>query len=155
MGTFSKALGSAGGYVACSRTVRDYLLNACGGFIFSTAPSPATVGAMDAAWDLVPKLSHERTMLQETAVWLRSELAGLGYDTGGSRSQIVPVIVGGADHALALSAFMMEREIYAPCIRPQAVPPRTSRLRLSLNTGHTRPDLERLLEALAHWKQRS
>ena len=155
MGTFSKALGSAGGYVACSRLVRDYVLNACGGFIFSTAPSPAQVGAADAGWDLVPELAAQREALQKNAAWLRGELTGLGYDTGVSSTQIIPLILGEVDLALAAHTCLMDQGIATAWIRPPAVPPHTSRLRISLNVGHTRSDLERLLDALSYWKRQS
>jgi 8-amino-7-oxononanoate synthase len=56
MGTLSKALGVSGGYIACSRLVRDYLVNKAGGFVFSTAPSPLVLGAALRAWEMLPHM---------------------------------------------------------------------------------------------------
>ena len=79
----------------------DYLVNACSGFIYTTALPPAVLGAMDAALDLLPRLDAERSRLADSAQTLRAALAGLGVDTGGSSTQIVPAIVGDEARALA------------------------------------------------------
>lgn len=148
MGTFSKALGGFGAYVAGSARLRDYLVNACGGFIFTTAPPPTVVGAIDAALDLVPTLDAERAHLALLADRLRAGLAELGIDSAGSTTQIVPAIIGAEDDALALSRALAERGMMAAAIRPPTVPPGTSRLRLALRATHSTDDIDQLLAAL-------
>jgi len=148
MGTFSKAMGCFGAYVAGSRLLIDYLVNACGGFIFSTAPPPAMLGAIDAALDLVPSMEEERQRLADHAAYLRGRLAEHGIDTGASSTQIIPVIVGEAEQALALSAALAADGLLASAIRPPTVPQGTSRLRVALRASHTREDVDRLLDAL-------
>ena len=103
MGTFSKALGGFGAYVAGSRALCDYLVNACSGFIYTTALPPAVLGAMDAALDLVPTLDAERARLAAAGDNLRAALRGMGLDTGASSTQIVPAIVGDEARALELA----------------------------------------------------
>ncbi|MBC2670376.1 aminotransferase class I/II-fold pyridoxal phosphate-dependent enzyme [Novosphingobium piscinae] len=149
MGTFSKAFGSFGAYVACSELLRDYLVNACSGFIFSTAPPPPVLGAIDAALDLVPAMTAERAHLAALADRLRTGLAARGYDTAGSSTQIVPAIVGAEAATLALSARLAEAGLLAAAIRPPTVPAGTSRLRLALRATHSADDVDALLEALA------
>lgn len=148
MGTFSKAMGGFGAYIAGSRLLCDYLVNTCGGFIFSTAPPPTVLGAIDAALDLVPGMDEDRARLAGMAERLRHGLAEAGYDTGASATQIVPAIVGAAEDALALSAKLADAGILAAAIRPPTVPPGTSRLRLALRSTQNDDDIARLLDAI-------
>jgi 8-amino-7-oxononanoate synthase len=152
MGTFSKALGGFGGYVAGSKVLCDYLVNACSGFIYTTAPPPSVLGAIDAALDLVPAMDAERAALAAASDRLRATLQALSLPTGDSTTQIVPAIVGQADAALALSAELEAAGFLAPAIRPPTVAMGTSRIRFALSAAHSQGDLDRLIahfEALA------
>ncbi len=149
MGTFSKALGGFGAYVAGSRALCDWLVNRASGFIHTTALPPPVLGAIDAALELVPAMDAERARLHAAAARLRSALAALGIDHGASTTQIVPAIVGPEQAALELSARLRAQGILAVPIRPPTVPPGTSRLRLTLSAATTEPDLDRLVAALA------
>lgn len=149
MGTFSKALGGFGAYVAGSRALVDWLTNAASGFVFSTALPPGVLGAIDAALDLVPEMDAERAHLAALADRLRSGLARLGIDHGASASQIVPAVIGGEAEALTLAAALEARGFLAAAIRPPTVPPGTSRLRIALRAAHSDADIDALLEAIA------
>ena len=148
MGTFSKAMGGFGAYVAGSQTLIDFLVNACGGFIFSTAPPPAMLGAIDAALDLVPGMDAERGTLVMHGEHLRARLGDAGIDTADSSTQIVPAIVGEATAALALADALAAGGLLAVAIRPPTVPPGTSRLRLALRATHDTADIDRLADAI-------
>ncbi len=152
MGTFSKALGGFGAYVAGSRTLCEFLVNACSGLIYTTAPPPPVLGAMDAALDLLPQMDAERAHLQALADRLRRGLQRLGVDTLASTTQIVPAVVGGELEAEELSRRLEEGGVLAVAIRPPTVPEGQSRLRLALTAGHTAVDVDRVLELMAaHW----
>lgn len=148
MGTFSKALGGFGAYVAGSRVLIDYLVNAASGFVFTTAPPPAVLGAIDAALDLVPGMDAERAHLAAMGDRLRSGLAALGLDHGASSTQIVPAVIGAEEQALALSAKLEAAGFLASAIRPPTVPPGTSRLRIALRSSHSKADIDALLTAI-------
>ena len=148
MGTFSKAFGGFGAYVAGSQALRDWLVNAASGFIFSTAPPPAILGAIDAALDLVPGMEAERAHLAALGERLRAGLAAQGYDTGCSSTQIVPAIIGAEEEALATSARLAEAGMLAAAIRPPTVGKGTSRLRLALRASHSEADIDGLLGAI-------
>ena len=153
MGTFSKALGSFGAYVAGSRLLIDWLVNACSGFVYTTALPPNVLGAVDAALDLLPELDPARAHLAGQAERLRAALAELGIATAGS-TQIVPALVGDPARALALAAALERHGILAVAIRPPTVPPGTSRLRLALSAAHTEADLSHLIDAIAGaWRE--
>lgn len=148
MGTFSKAMGSFGAYVAGSQLLIDYLVNSCGGFIFSTAPPPAMLGAIDAALDLVPGMDAERARLAAHGRHLRARLHMAGIDTANSSTQIVPAIIGDAEQTIALAAELAANGLLAAAIRPPTVPPGTSRLRLALRATHDIDDIDRLADML-------
>lgn len=148
MGTFSKALGGFGAYVAGSRVLIDYLVNSASGFIFTTAPPPAVLGAIDAALDLVPGMDAERAHLAALGNRLRTGLARLGIDYGASSTQIVPAVIGPEDAALALSARLEAAGFLVSAIRPPTVPPGTSRLRIALHASHAEADVDALLAAI-------
>jgi 8-amino-7-oxononanoate synthase len=150
IGTFSKALGSFGAYVACSEGIRDYLVNRCSGFIYSTALPPPVLGAIDAALDLVPGLEGARAHVAGLAARFREEARALGYDTAASSTQIVPVLAGTAEATLELSARLREAGFWATAIRPPTVPQGSARVRLAFTAAHTEADIDGLCVALAH-----
>ncbi|MEG6509213.1 8-amino-7-oxononanoate synthase [Methyloligella sp. 2.7D] len=149
IGTFSKALGGFGAYIACSETVKDYLINRCGGLIYSTALPPSVLGAMDAALDLIPQLSAERAHVANLANRFREGAKMLKLETGASASQIVPVIVGTAEAANNLSRSLKANGYWVTAIRPPTVPAGTARLRFAFNAAHTEADIDGLLSVLA------
>jgi len=148
IGTFSKALGSCGAYVACSATVRDYLVNRCSGLIYSTALAPPVLGAIDAALDLLSGMDQERALVASLAARFREGAQARGHDTGASTTQIVPVIAGSADAALGLSGKLRDAGFWATAIRPPTVPQGTARVRFAFTAAHDEADIDRLLDVL-------
>lgn len=149
VGTLGKALGSYGAFVVCDRAMARYLINAARTFIFSTAPSPPSVAAALAALELLEERPYRVTKLQANAAALRSELELLGFDVGGSRTHIVPLIVGDAEPAVQLCEAALQRGVFAQAIRPPTVPPQTSRLRLSTMASHSQAELREAARTLA------
>ena len=141
IGTLGKALGSYGAYAACSQTMARWLVNRARSLIFSTAPPPPAVAAALAALDVIAEEPERRRRLHENAELLRGELAREGFDTAGSSTQIVPLVVGEAETALAMCECALARGVFAQAIRPPTVPPGTSRLRLAVMATHTRDEL--------------
>jgi 8-amino-7-oxononanoate synthase len=148
VGTLSKALGSTGGFVTGSRTLIEWLIHRARSYVFSTATPAAAAAAALAALDIVDHEPQRRGQLLANAQSLRATLAGQGWDIGPSASQIIPLVVGAAERALALSAELAERGLLVPAIRPPTVPEGQSRLRISLTYGHTAVMIAELTGAL-------
>lgn len=155
MGTFSKALGGFGAYVAGSNILRDYLINRCGGFIYSTALPPAMLGAIDAALDLVPSMDKEREILRDMAQRLRDLLNAEGLDTGFSTTQIVPVLIGDDAAAVTLGQSLEDAGFLGAAIRPPTVRPGSSRMRFALSAAHRMEDVESLAAAVVRASRQS
>ncbi len=147
MGTFSKALGSFGAYIAGSRKMIEYLINTCRGFIYSTALPPSVIAANLTALKLLKTEPFRRKILLENAAYFRSELASRGFEVRGS-SQIVPLIVNDTDKVVAMSEYLREKGYWVLPIRPPTVPVGESRLRFSLSYCHDRPNLKNLIEQI-------
>ena len=146
MGTFSKALGSLGGYIAGSRTLINYLINTSRNLIYTTGLPPAVLAVNHAAIDLVESASSLRDALWERTHFFKKELDRLGFDTLETETPIIPLIVGEAAKTVHFSSLLFERGIHAHGIRPPTVPEGLSRLRISIIATHTWNDLHRGLE---------
>ncbi|MBU0683955.1 MAG: 8-amino-7-oxononanoate synthase [Candidatus Omnitrophota bacterium] len=152
MGTFSKALGGFGAYAAMSRELRDYMINVCRSFIYSTALPPVIVMANLKALDLVVKETKRRQVLLENSTFLREKLLENGFKTKGE-TQIVPVIMGENKKALLLSDRLKESGFWVIAVRPPTVPAGEARLRLSLTFNHTKDMLENFIKELCGHKK--
>lgn len=148
MGTFSKALGSYGAYVACSTEIKDYLINKCKGLIYSTALPPPVLGAIEAAIDLLPTLEKERQILLSQSESLREFFRAERMNHGASRSHIIPWIIGDAEQALKISAMLETEGIIGIAIRPPSVPVGQSRIRFCISAKHGNGEIEQLKTAL-------
>ncbi|MBD3881727.1 8-amino-7-oxononanoate synthase [Phormidium tenue FACHB-886] len=153
VGTFGKAFGAFGAFVTCSAKLRDYLINCCPGFIYTTALPPAVIGAIEAALSLMPTLAADRAHLAHLAEKLRSRLHRLSYETGKSTSQIVPLVLGDEAKTLQLSQWLEAQGILAITIRPPTVAPGTSRIRFALSSQHQLAHLDLLTKAIEAWHE--
>jgi 8-amino-7-oxononanoate synthase len=152
MGTFGKALGSFGAYVAVSAELRDLLINRARSFIFSTSLPPAVLAASLAAVELVqtPEGDGLREKLSANTRFFRNSLAEAGFRIPDGSTQIVPIVIGSAATTMQFSEALLADGIFAQGIRPPTVPAGTSRLRFTLMATHTHPDLAGAVERICH-----
>ena len=149
MGTLSKAIGGLGGYIAGSRALIALLINRARGFIFTTGLPPATLAAATAALNIMrssPELWHR---LLSHAKRLKTALVELGFDLLPSETQILPVVLGSPQRAVQVAETLLSAGVFAPAIRPPAVPSGTSRLRVTVMASHTDVDIEQAIDAFA------
>ncbi len=141
VGTLSKTLGSLGGFVAASGAICDLLINRARPYIFTTASTPADTAAARAALRLLRCPEGEALVAR-----LRGHVERV---RAGHPSPVVPVVLGDEQAALHAAAFMAERGLLVPAIRPPTVAVGTSRLRVALSAAHTDDEITLLVDALA------
>ncbi len=145
MGTLSKALASQGGYVAGSDELIECLVNDARSFVFSTGLAPPAAAAASEALHIA-RHSDVRERLWQNVAHLRDGLESMGFDVLGD-SQILPVLVGDRDDAVALADGLRIRDVVAPAIRPPTVPEGTNRIRVAPLATHDQDDIVTCLEA--------
>jgi 8-amino-7-oxononanoate synthase len=155
LGTLSKALGAAGGFVAGPAPLIDLLVNTARTFIFDSALPPAIAFAARVGIMLARTAGDRRARLFAKAALLCAGLRELGFPAPESAGDtvvegpVVPIIVGDERRALELMERCAQRGINAPAIRPPTVPVGTSRLRISVRADHTDEQIRLLLEQVA------
>ncbi|MGK7961264.1 8-amino-7-oxononanoate synthase [Crocosphaera sp.] len=153
LGTFGKAIGSFGAFIATSKLIRDYLINCCPGFIYTTALPPAVIASIEAAVDMIPSLDQQRNYLLQQIEYVQKKLRNLGYQVLSSSSPIIPIIIGDEKKTLNLSEYLENNGILATAIRPPTVPPNTSRVRLVLSSEHQPKQIDYLISLLQNYHE--
>jgi 8-amino-7-oxononanoate synthase len=152
--TCGKALGSAGAFVCGTAVLKDHLINYARPFIFSTALPPYFAEQISAALRLAETMELERRDLLKRSKELIHDLRNAGFDTGGSASQIVPVVLGKNEDTLEAAAHLQREGFAIRAIRPPTVPEGSARLRLSLTVKIANEELKRLVNSLEAWRER-
>ncbi|QNG29525.1 aminotransferase class I/II-fold pyridoxal phosphate-dependent enzyme [Synechococcus sp. LTW-R] len=147
-GTFGKAFGSGGAFLAGNATVGDWLLQHSGPFRYSTALAPPLVAAAAAGLRAIQEREPERRALLKRAERWRNALEAAGWPRPGGRGPILPLMVGDDQRALTLQAQLEQAGLLSVAIRPPTVPDGTARLRLVLRHDCPTGTLSRLIQAL-------
>ncbi len=148
MGTFSKALGSYGAYIAGSRLLKEYLVNRARSFIYSTALPPGVAASSLAAVKLIEAEPELRAKLFENSGYFKKSLQEAGLPGEPGPSQIVPVLIGGSRQAVEMAEEFRRHGVYVTAVRPPTVPEGAARLRFSVTLDHDRAQLRAAAELL-------
>jgi glycine C-acetyltransferase/8-amino-7-oxononanoate synthase len=148
MGTMGKALGCFGAFVAGTSELREYLINRARSFIFTTALPPSVIGGALESLNLLEKEPERRHALWDNVLFFKNGLHAIGFNTLDSETPIIPLVIGNAETAVAVSDYLLGEGIFIQAIRPPTVPEGTARLRITIMAVHSRQDLEFALRKL-------
>ena len=148
MATLGKAAGVAGAFVAGDETLIETLIQNARTYIYTTATPPLLAHALLASLQIIAQEEWRRERLRALIAQLRDGLAASSWQLMPSETPIQPLLVGGNDAALALSARLAATGLLVPAIRPPTVPQGTARLRISLSADHEAADVARLVAAM-------
>ncbi|MEM0951536.1 MAG: 8-amino-7-oxononanoate synthase [Cyanobacteria bacterium P01_H01_bin.74] len=166
--TFSKALGGTGAFVTGSKTIINQLINTARGFIYTTAPAPASIAAAQAAVDLIQadalscqtgkdslkkRLWQNVDLFSERLHWHKNNkhpVAEKLYENLAwpLKSPVIPIVIGSEENAVAASKHLEREGFFVHAICPPTVPEGTARLRISLSAAHTTDQVTGLVDAL-------
>jgi 8-amino-7-oxononanoate synthase len=148
MGTFSKSMASVGGFIAGDAKLIQFIKHRARTMIFSAAPPPASVAAALATLEIMESEPERRARLWENAHFFSEGLRSLGLDTGGSRTAVIPIVVGEDATTLHLVRRLHDEGVFVNCVLSPATPPGRALIRTSVMATHTREQLSRALDAV-------
>lgn len=147
VGTFSKSFASVGGFMAGDREVVNYVKHHARPFIFTAALPAMQMAAALEALNIIEAEPQHRERLWHNVARLSAGMTALGFDTMGSRTPIVPVLIGPDELAMAFWKSLWELGIFTTPALPPGVPAGQSIIRTSVNANHTDAQLDALLHA--------
>ncbi len=154
MGTFSKSFSSIGGFLSGSKEVIDYVKHSARSFIFSASMPPAAVATVLACLEVVMKEPQIFDNLWSNVNMIRNGFKDIGLFTYGSKTPIIPVLVGDDFKSLEVTKYLTDSGIFATPVIPPAVPSGEALIRTSYMATHTKAELTRVLEVMAEVKKK-
>ena len=145
VGTLSKAIGVVGGYVAGSKTMREWLLHRGRPLLFSTAMMPAAAAAIIEAFTILDTTTAHTDRLWDNARYFQGRLKNLGFDLGVTQTPITPIIIGDETKTLAFSKRLLERGVFVSGIVFPTVPAGKARIRCMVSALHERAHLDKAI----------
>ena len=146
MTTFSKSFASLGGFVVGDSTIIQYIKHNARSLIFSASITPAALGAVNKALEIIRTEPERRERLWEITRVMNKELTAMGYHTGNTETPIIPVFIRDEEKTFKLWYFLREFGIFTNPVVAPAVPPQDALIRTSFTATHTDEDLEFILK---------
>jgi len=149
MGTFGKAIGVSGAFVACGDAPARLMRSRARSLLYTTGAPPLLAAAALVGLDLAQAADDRRETLARNVRFYREGASAAGVPLARSETPIQPVPIGDARRAMAVSEALWRRGFFVQGIRPPTVPEGTARLRVTLSSAHTREQIDLLVDALA------
>ncbi|MDQ3834926.1 MAG: pyridoxal phosphate-dependent aminotransferase family protein, partial [Actinomycetota bacterium] len=149
IGTFSKSFASVGGFMAAPKAVIKYVKHNARPFIFTAALPAAQTATVLGALNIIETEPERREQLWQNVVQLKCGMSALGFDTLGSESPIVPVLIGPDELTGLFWKMLWEEGVFTTPAVPPSVPSGRSIIRTSVNASHSPEQIERLLKAFS------
>ncbi|HRW58361.1 MAG TPA: pyridoxal phosphate-dependent aminotransferase family protein [Chlamydiales bacterium] len=153
LGTFGKAFGSFGSFIASSKEIKQYLVNKCPGFIYSTALPPAILGSINAALEIIPLIKKERKNLLEEGRKFKLKLTKAKFKTLNSESHIIPIVFDNIEKMNSMHDYLLCKGFHLFPVRPPTVPQNQPRLRIALSLKHSKKQIDDLADAIMNWNK--
>ena len=148
VGTFGKAFGSGGAFVAGQHALIDYLIQTARALIYTTAPAPALAAAACQSLQIITQQPERRARLHTNIDYFKHAIKSTGLSCLSSDSAIQGIILGSNEKALQFSQALEQRGILAVAVRPPTVPKNTARIRITLSSEHEFQQIDQLITAL-------
>ncbi len=148
-GTFSKAFGALGGFVAGSKETLQYLRFYAHPYVYSCALPPVVIAAILKALELGTSQPELRVQLWENADYFHAQLRSLGLDSGASTTYVMPIVIGDRERMYRLGHELRRRGLWVAPVDYPAVPQDRICFRACVTAKHTRADLDEALNILA------
>lgn len=144
-GTFSKAFGALGGFIAGPQETMDYLRLYAHSYVYSCALPPSVVAAILKGLEIATREPELRTRLWENAAYFRRRVNELGIETGASTTYIMPLVIGDRSRMYRLGHELRRRGLWVAPVDYPAVPQDRICFRACVTANHTRADLDEAL----------
>jgi glycine C-acetyltransferase len=148
-GTFSKAFGALGGFVAGSKETLEYLRFYAHPYVYSCALPPVIVAAILKALEIGRRQTELRQQLWENAHYFHQQLRSMEIDTGKSTTYIMPIVIGERERMYRLGHELRRRGLWVAPVDYPAVPLNRVCFRACVTAKHSRADLDEALNILA------
>ncbi len=148
MGTFSKSLGTIGGFVASDENIINFLKHNSRTLIFSASITPASTACVLAALEIMEKERWRQDQLWANTNRARKAFQDAGFDTGVSDTPIIPLFVRDNTKTFTITKMLMEDGIFVNPVVSPAVPSEDSLIRYSLMATHTFDQIDESVEKI-------
>jgi len=145
VGTFSKSLGSIGGFVSTKKHIAEYIRHKASAFIFTAALPPASVAGVIEGLDILASDLKRRKLLQKNTAYIKRAFFEMGIQVNNNHVPIVPIQIGDEALTLYMNRLLFDDGIFAGVAVSPVVPPLKAMIRTSYTSAHTKGDLDKIL----------